>query len=190
MLPPCQKYKRPPPIRIPAPTCSHIPYARLGPSSTTRAAPSRQSPTKSVTIADQPPPFETRSVMKYQPVPITAVSRSGKRNTRSAHTAAINASSTSKSRLRWKPSSASWDDATDQPNHDQSAPRNATNAISATNANTPAETGCAVRRNVRATAVATTASPSAAAANPASLQREAKYAHHPSSAITAVKPDA
>src|SRR5690348_991405 len=135
-LPECHQNTSAPPMASPATTCTQNPYGRRAPRSIVAPTTSSESPTTADTTADQFPPFEMKSVTNSHHSPATGSASNGWRKRRANDAANSSVSSTITWRARWKPSKAFA--PVDQPNQCQSAARNAANAATEMNANTPA----------------------------------------------------
>ena len=133
--------RSPPPIVSPAATWSQKPNGLDGPSSTAMAARRKTSPTAIVTIADQSPPPEMRSVTKNQLEAASSNTSSGNSKSRSATTEATMATSSSTSSQKRKPSKTPPSSVSgSQPNHSRIEPKNTTNATTPLVASNPAVT--------------------------------------------------
>jgi hypothetical protein len=108
---------------------------------------SRTRPNAIVTIADQSPPPESKSVTKYQEALATTKTSSGKRKACSATAAATTVRSSSTSSQKWKPLKLGSASSGSQPNQSNTAPTKTTNAATELRAKRPAVTKWPFARN-------------------------------------------
>src|SRR6266540_5800679 len=111
---------------------------------------SRITPIARVTIADQSPPFEIRSVAEYQLAAAMTKTSSGNPKVRRAKAAVIATNSSRTTNQKWKPRKLSESTCGSQPNQSKSAPTKTTNAPTELRAKTPAVTKCRRLRNAKA----------------------------------------
>src|SRR4051812_31713122 len=157
---------RPPPMVRPAATCSQNPYGLEGPSSTAIPARTNARPTTIVTVADQLPPPETRSVTKNHNDAASRATRRGKRKILSATAEATIAATSRAISQNRKPLNAESVSG-NQPAQSSSAPSRKMNETTELSASRPAVTSRAARFAAEARAVTATKTMSAHRATPA-----------------------